>query len=67
MELLFFLGGAILGILVSMMIHISKVSYGTITIDEEKEVCNIAMNTEELVNRKKEQVMLKVAHKKSQK
>ena len=67
MELLFFLGGAILGILVSSSIHISKVSYGTITIDEEKEVCNIAMNTEELVNRKTEQVMLKVVHKKSQK
>ena len=67
MELLFFLGGAILGIIVSSLIHISKISYGTITIDEEKEVCNIAMNTEELVNRKTEKVMLKVVHKKSQK
>ena len=67
MELLFFLGGTILGILVSVMIHISKASYGTITIDEEKEVCNIAMNTEELVNRKTEQVTLKVMHKSSQK
>ena len=67
MELLFFLGGAILGILVSSLIHISKISYGTITIDEEKEVCNIAMNTEKLVNRKTEQVMLKVVHKSSQK
>ena len=67
MELLFFLGGTILGILVSVMIHISKISYGTITIDEEKEVCNIAMNTEELVNRKTEQVTLKVMHKSSQK
>lgn len=66
MELLFFLGGAIFGILVSSLAHISKVSYGTITIDEEKEVCNVAMNTEELVNRKTEQVMLKVVHKKSQ-
>ena len=67
MELLFFLGGVILGTLVSMMIHTSKISYGTITIDEEKEVYNIAMNTEELVNRKTKQVMLKVVHKKSQK
>ena len=66
MELLFFLGGAILGILVSSLIHISKISYGTITIDEEKEVFNIAMNTEELVNRKTEQVALRVVHKKSQ-
>ena len=67
MELLFFLGGATLGILVSSLIHISKVSYGTITIDEKKEVCNIAMNTEELVNRKTEQVALRVVHKSSQK
>ena len=66
MELLFFLGGAILGTLVSTMIHISKISYGTITIDEEKEVFDIAMNAEELVNRKTEQVMLKGVHKKSQ-
>ena len=67
MELLFFLGGVILGIIISSLIHISKASYGTITIDEEKEVCNIAMNTEELVNRKTEQVMLQVVHKSSQK
>lgn len=66
MELLFFLGGVIFGTLVSSLIHTSKVSYGTITIDEEKEVYNIAMNTEELVNHKTKQVMLKVVHKKSQ-
>lgn len=66
MELLFFLGGAILGIIVSSLIHISKISYGTITIDEEKEVCNIAMNTEELVNIKTKQVALRVVHKSSQ-
>lgn len=66
MELLFFLGGVIFGTLVSSLVHTSKVSYGTITIDEEKEVCNIAMNTEELVNHKTKQVMLKVVHKKSQ-
>ena len=67
MELLFFLGGLLFGILISSLIHISKISYGTITIDEEKEVCNIAMNTEELVNRKTKQIMLKVVHKSSQK
>lgn len=66
MELLFFLGGAIFGILVSSLVHITKVSYGTVTIDEEKEVCNVAMNTRELVNHKTKQVMLKVVHKKSQ-
>ena len=67
MELLFFLGGAILGIIVSSLIYISKISYGTITIDEEKEVCNIAMNTEELVNIKTKQIALRVVHNSSQK
>lgn len=67
MELLFFLGGVLFGSLVVSAIHCSKISYGTITIYEEKEVCNIAMNTEELVNVKTKQVALQVVHKSSQK
>lgn len=66
MELLFFLGGVLLGSLISSMIHLSKTIYGTITVDKEKELCSIAMNSKELENVKTTRVTLQVVHKNSQ-
>ena len=64
MEYLFFITGTIFGVLSSLTIKMLYdkfiTSYGTFEIDEEDNLCNVKISTEEIKNKNIKKIILNV-------
>ena len=59
---LVFLGGVIFGSIVTNIIILKKKTYGVLRIDHVNETCQVLLNTDEILDRSKNKVVLDVVH-----
>lgn len=57
-----FLVGVLVGFVISLFYNILSKTYGTIYVDHEKNICNVHITSEDLVNRKTTKAVFKVYH-----
>lgn len=60
--LLLFLVGIILGAIVSSIIRFERTSFGKLKIDPKENVCQVCLNTEDVIKSKKKKIVLKIDH-----
>lgn len=62
MEILYFLGGVIVGTIVTIIFRSNTKTYGVIRVDHNIEACFIEMNSKELTDRKIKKAVFDVDH-----
>ena len=60
--LLLFLAGIILGAIVSNIIRFERTSFGKLKIDPKENVCQVCLNTEDVIKSKKKKIVLEIDH-----
>lgn len=59
---LVFLGGIILGSVITTITQLIRKTHGKIIVDHEKETCHVFLNSEEISKSKTNRVILEVVH-----
>ena len=59
---LVFLGGVILGSIITIITQLMRKTHGKIIVDHEKETCHVFLNSEEISKSKTNRVILEVVH-----
>ena len=59
---LVFLGGVILGSIVTTITQLMRKTHGKMIVDHEKETCHVFLNSEEISKSKTNRVILEVVH-----
>ena len=62
MELLYFIGGVILGIVLAIVFRTRSKTYGVIRVDHNIEACFIELISADLTNRKIKKAMFDIDH-----
>lgn len=62
MELLIFLGGAIVGVIVDKFISIFSKTYGVIEVDHNSKGCKVLISSDDLLNRKNKKAIFSINH-----
>ena len=62
MEILFFLGGMILGVLFTIMLKHKDKIYGVIEVDHNTEMCKVHITSDELSNINNKKAVFKINH-----
>ena len=59
---LVFLGGVILGSIITIITQLMRKTHGKMIVDHEKETCHVFLNSEEISKSKTNRVLLEVVH-----
>lgn len=59
---LVFLGGVILGSIITIITQLMRKTHGKMIVDHEKETCHVFLNSEEISKSKTNRVILEVVH-----
>ena len=59
---LVFLGGVILGSIITTITQLMRKTHGKMIVDHEKETCHVFLNSEEISKSKTNRVVLEVVH-----
>ena len=59
---LVFLGGVILGSIITTITQLMRKTHGKMIVDHEKETCHVFLNSEEISKSKTNRVILEVVH-----
>lgn len=59
---LVFLGGVILGSIISNIIRFEHTSFGVLKIDPKEDVCQVCLNTEDVIKTNKKKIVLMIEH-----
>ena len=59
---LVFLGGVILGSIITTITQLMRKTHGKMIVDHEKETCHVFLNSEEISKSKINRVILEVVH-----
>ena len=59
---LVFLGGVILGSIITIITQLMRKTHGKMIVDHEKETCHVFLNSEEISKSKTNRVVLEVVH-----
>lgn len=57
-----FLGGVITGIIITNIITMSRKSFGVLKIDPKEDVCQVCLNTSEVIQPNKKTIILRIDH-----
>lgn len=57
-----FLGGVILGAIIANIIRFERTSFGELKIDPKEDICQVRLNTEDVIKTKKKKIVLKIDH-----
>ena len=59
---LVFLGGVILGSIITIITQLMRKTHGKMIVDHEKETCHVFLNSEEISKSRTNRVILEVVH-----
>ena len=62
MGILYFLGGVIVGTVITIIFRVRTKTYGVIKVDHNIEACFIELKSQDLLNRKTKKAMFDVDH-----